>query len=72
MHQVAKKFWSFSFSISPSSEHSELISFRIDWFDLLETQETTSLILTEYQQEKSLGFVSSLIKRVQAEWVQVL
>ena len=41
------KYWSFSFSISPSSEHSELISFRIDWFDLLETQETTSLILTE-------------------------
>ena len=41
------KYWSFSVSISPSSEHSELISFRIDWFDLLETQETTSLILTE-------------------------
>ena len=29
------KFWSFSFSISPSSEYSGLISFRIDWFDLL-------------------------------------
>ena len=29
------KYWSFSFSISPSSEYSELISFRIDWFDLL-------------------------------------
>ena len=29
------KDWSFSFSISPSNEHSELISFRIDWFDLL-------------------------------------
>ena len=29
------KFWSFSFSISPSNEYSELISFRIDWFDLL-------------------------------------
>ena len=29
------KFWSFSFSICPSNEYSELISFRIDWFDLL-------------------------------------
>ena len=33
-HQIAKN-WSFSFSISPSNEYSGLISFRIDWFDLL-------------------------------------
>ena len=32
------KYWSFSFSISPSSEHSGLISFRIDWLDLLAVQ----------------------------------
>ena len=32
------KYWSFSFSISPSNENSELISFRIDWFDLLAVQ----------------------------------
>ena len=32
------KYWSFSFSISPSNEHSGLISFRIDWFDLLAVQ----------------------------------
>ena len=32
------KYWSFSFSISPSNEHSELISFRTDWFDLLAGQ----------------------------------
>ena len=32
------KYWSFSFSISPSNEYSGLISFRIDWFDLLEVQ----------------------------------
>ena len=38
-HQVAKD-WSFSFSISPSNEYSGLISFRIDWFDLLEVQGT--------------------------------
>ena len=34
------KYWSFSFSISPSSEYSGLISFRIDWFDLLAVQGT--------------------------------
>ena len=34
------KYWSFSFSISPSNEHSGLISFRIDWFDLLVVQGT--------------------------------
>ena len=34
------KYWSFSFSISPSNEYSRLIFFRIDWFDLLAVQET--------------------------------
>ena len=34
------QFWSFSFSISPSNEYSGLISFRIDWFDVLAVQET--------------------------------
>ena len=34
------KYWSFSFSISPSDEYSELISFRVDWFDLLAVQGT--------------------------------
>ena len=34
------KYWSFSFNISPSSEYSGLISFKIDWFDLLAVQET--------------------------------
>ena len=35
LHIRWPKYWSFSFSISPSNEYSELISFRIDWFDLL-------------------------------------
>ena len=38
-HQVAK-YWSFSFNISPSNEHSGLISFRMDWLDLLAVQGT--------------------------------
>ena len=35
LHTTWPKYWSFSFSISPSNEYSKLISFRIDWFDLL-------------------------------------
>ena len=35
LHIRWPKYWSFSFSISPSNEYSELIAFRIDWFDLL-------------------------------------
>ena len=39
------KYWSFSFSISPSNEYSRLISFRIDWLDLLAVQETLKNLL---------------------------
>ena len=39
LHMRWPKYWSFSFSISPSKEYSGLISFRIDWLDLLEVQE---------------------------------
>ena len=39
------KYWSFSFSISPSSEYSGLVSFRIDWFDLLAVQGTLKSLL---------------------------
>ena len=40
LHMRWPKYWSFSFSISPSSEHPGLISFRMDWLDLLVVQET--------------------------------
>ena len=43
-YQVAK-YWSFSFSISPSNEYSGLISFRMDWLDLLEVQGTLKSLL---------------------------
>ena len=39
------QYWSFSFSISPSNEHSGLISFRVDWFDLLTVQGTLKSLL---------------------------
>ena len=44
LHIRWPKYWSFSFSISPSNEHSGLISFRIDWFDLLAVQGLSSLL----------------------------
>ena len=45
LHIRWPKYWSFSFSISPSSEYSGLISFRIDWFDLLAVQGTLKSLL---------------------------
>ena len=43
LHIMWPKYWSFSFNISPSNEYSELISFRIDWFDLLAVQGTLKI-----------------------------
>ena len=43
------KYWSFSFSISPSNEHSGLISFRMDWLDLLAVQGTLSTTILKHQ-----------------------
>ena len=48
------KYWSFSFSISPSSEYSGLISFRIDWFDLLAIQGTLKSLLQHYSLKASI------------------
>ena len=47
LHIRWPKYWSFSFSISPSNEYSGLISFRIDWFDLLEVQGTLKSLLPQ-------------------------
>ena len=48
------KYWSFSFSISPSSEYSGLISFRIDWFDLLAVQGTLKSLLQHHNSKASV------------------
>ena len=48
------KYWSFSFSISPSNEYSGLISFRIDWFDLLVIQGTLKSLLQHDSSEASI------------------
>ena len=48
------KHWNFSFSISPSNEHSQLISFRIDWFDLLVVQGTLKSLLQHHSSKASI------------------
>ena len=48
------KYWSFSFSISFSNEYSELISFRVDWFDLLAVQGTPKSILQHHSSKASV------------------
>ena len=49
-----QKYWSFSFSISPSNEYSGLISFRIDWFDLLAGQGTLKSLLQHHGSKASI------------------
>ena len=48
------KYWSFSFSISPSSEYSGLISFRMDWLDLLAVQGTLKSLLQHHRSKTSI------------------
>ena len=57
-HQVAK-YWSFSFSISPSDEYSGLISFRIDWFDLLAVEGTLKSLLQHHSSKASILWCSA-------------
>ena len=48
------KYWSFSFNISPSYEHPGLISFRMDWLDLLEVRETLKSFLQHHSSKASI------------------
>ena len=60
LHIRWPKYWSFSFSISPSNEHSRLISFRIIWFDLLAVQGTLKSLLQHHSSKASaLSFLHS-------------
>ena len=54
LHIRWPKYWSFSFSISPSSEYSGLISFRMDWFDLLAGQGTLKSLLQHHSLKESI------------------
>ena len=55
------KYWSFSFSISPSSEYSGLISFRMDWLDLLAVQGTLKSLLQHHSSKASILQLSAFL-----------
>ena len=54
LHIRQPKYWSFSFSITPSNEYSGLISFRIDWLDLLDVQGTLKSLLQHHSSKDSI------------------
>ena len=62
------KYWSFSFSVSPSSEYSGLMSFRMDWWDLLAVQGTLKSLLQHHSSKASI-FPCSAFFRVQLMFV---
>ena len=53
------KYWSFSFNISPSNEHPGLISFRMDWLDLLSVQRTLKSLLEHHSSKTSISWCST-------------
>ena len=54
LHIRLPKYWSFSFSISPSNEHPGLISFRMDWLDILAVQGTPKSLLQHHSSQPSI------------------
>ena len=59
LHMRWPKYWSFSFSISPSNEHPRLISFRMDWLDLLAVQGTLKSLLQHHSSKASILLCSA-------------
>ena len=59
LHIWWPKYWSFSFSISPSNEYSGLISFRMDWLDLLAVQRTLKSLLQHHSSKASVLWCSA-------------
>ena len=54
LHIRWPKYWSFSFNISPSNEHSGLISFKMDWLEILVVQETLKSLLQHHSSKASI------------------
>ena len=59
LHIRWPKYWSFSFNISPSSEYSELLSFRMNWLDLLAVQGTLRSLLQHHSSKASIFWCSA-------------
>ena len=70
LHIRWPKYWSFSFSISPSNKHPGLISFRMDWLDLLAVQGTFKSLL-EHHSSKASSFRHSAFFTVQLSYLYV-
>ena len=64
LHIRWPKYWSFSFSISPFNEYSGLISFRIDWFDILAVQGTLKSLLQYHSLKTSILWCSSFLVHI--------
>ena len=60
LHVMWPKDWNFSFSVSPSNEYSGLISFKIDWFDILAVQGTLKSLLQHHTVQKHQFFNTQL------------
>ena len=61
LHVRWPKYWNFSFSISPSNEHPGLVSFRMDWLDLLAVQGTLKSLLQHHSSKASIIQCSAFI-----------
>ena len=61
LHIRCPKYWSFSFSISPSNGYSGLISFKIDWFDLLAVQGTLKSLYQHHSSKTSIFWCSAFL-----------
>ena len=59
VHIRCPKYWGFSFSVSPSNEYSGLISFRIDWFDLLAIRGTLKILHQHHSSKASIFWHSA-------------
>ena len=66
------KYWSFSFSISPSSKYSGLISFRIDCFDLFAVQETLKSLLQHHSSKASILWCSAIFMVQLSHWYMTI
>ena len=62
LHIKWPKYWSFSFSISPSNEHPGLISFRMDWLDLLAVQGTLKSLFQHHSSKASIDRCSAFFR----------
>ena len=70
--RIKWKYWSFIFNISPSNEHPELISFRMDWLDLLAVQGTLKSLLQNYSLKAWILLCSSTVEKGMANHFTIL